>query len=63
LLPVVTIARDSGGASEGLAYRTAGDLVKALAERQVPRRELVDSAISRIQGARSEDQRSRRPRF
>jgi len=49
LLPVVTIARDSGGASEGLAYRTAGDLVKALADRQVSSRELVDSAISRIQ--------------
>jgi amidase len=47
--PVATIARDSGGASEGLAYRTAGDLVKALADRQVASRELVDSAISRIE--------------
>src|SRR5271169_2342290 len=49
LLPVATIARDSGGASEGLAYRTAGDLVKALADRQVSSRELVDGAISRIE--------------
>ena len=49
LLPAATIARDSGGASEGLAYRTAGDLVKALADRQVSSRELVDGAISRIE--------------
>jgi hypothetical protein len=46
LLPASTIARDSGGASEGLAYRTAGDLVKALADRQVSSRELLDGAIS-----------------
>src|SRR5690349_17937869 len=49
LLPVAAIARDAGGASEGLAYRTAGDLVKALADRQVSSRELVDGAISRIE--------------
>ena len=49
LLPVAAIARDADGGSEGLAYRTAGDLVKALADRQVSSRELVDSAISRIQ--------------
>jgi amidase len=49
LLPASTIARDSGDASEGLAYRTAGDLVKALADRQVSSRELVDGAISRIE--------------
>jgi amidase len=49
LLPVATIARDTGDASEELAYRTAGDLVKALADRQVSSRELVDSAISRIE--------------
>ena len=49
LLPVATIARDSDGTSEGLAYRTAGDLVKALADRQVSSRELVDGAISRIE--------------
>jgi len=49
LFPVATIARDSDGASEGLAYRTAGDLVKALADRQVSSRELVDGAISRIE--------------
>ena len=48
-LPIAAIARDSDGASEGLAYRTAGDLVKALTDRQVSSRELVDSAISRIE--------------
>jgi amidase len=41
-LPIAAIARDSDGASEGLAYRTAGDLLKTLADR-------VDSAISRIE--------------
>jgi amidase len=49
VLPMAAIARDADGGSEGLAYRTAGDLVKALADRQVSSRELVDSAISRIQ--------------
>src|SRR5438045_3363459 len=49
LLPVATIARDAGGASEGLAYREAGDLVKALADRQVSSRELVNDTISRIE--------------
>src|SRR5258708_5890524 len=34
LLPVAAIARDASGASEGFAYRTAGDLVKAIAGRQ-----------------------------
>src|SRR5215472_10538142 len=48
-LPVATIARDAGDASEEFANRTAGDLVKALADRQVSSRELVDSAISRIE--------------
>ena len=48
-LPVGAIARDTGGASEELAYRTAGDLVMALAGRQVSSRELVDNAISRIE--------------
>jgi len=42
LLPGAAIARDAGGASEGLAYRTAGDLVKAIAGRQVSSRELAD---------------------
>src|SRR5262249_17878984 len=46
---VAAVARDVGGASEGLAYRSAGDLVKAIAGRQVSSRELVDSAISRIE--------------
>jgi amidase len=49
LLPAAAIARDAGGASGGLAYRTAGDLVKAIAGRQLSSRELVDSAISRIE--------------
>ncbi len=33
----------------GLAYRTAGELVPALAGRQISSRELVDSAIARIE--------------
>jgi len=49
LLPVAAIAHDADVGSEGLAYRTAGDLVKAIADRQVSSRELVDSAISRIE--------------
>ena len=49
VLPMAAIARDADGGSEGLAYRTAGDLVKAIAGRQVSSRELVDSAISRIE--------------
>jgi hypothetical protein len=49
LLPVDAIEAAAGGASEGLAYRTAGDLVKAIAGQQVSSRELVDSAISRIE--------------
>ena len=49
LLPAAAIARDANGGSDGLAYRTAGDLVKAIAGRQVSSRELVDSAISRIE--------------
>src|ERR1700720_4718740 len=49
LLPVAGIARDAGGVSEELAYRTAADLVKGIAGRQVSSRELVDNAISRIE--------------
>ena len=49
VLPVAAIARDTGGASEELAYRTADDLVKAIASRLVSSRELVDNAISRIE--------------
>jgi amidase len=49
LLPVAAIARDPDGGSDGFAYRTASDLVKAIAGRQVSSRELVDSAISRIE--------------
>src|ERR1051326_7960114 len=48
-LPAAATARDTASVSEGLAYRSAGDLVKALAERQVSSRELVDTAISRIE--------------
>jgi amidase len=33
----------------GPAYRTAGELVKALADRQISARELLDAAISRIE--------------
>jgi amidase len=49
LLPVAATARDVGSVPEGLAYRTAVDLVGALADRQVSSRELVDGAISRIE--------------
>ena len=49
LLPVAATARDAGADPEGLAYHTAGDLVKAIAGRRVSSRELVDSAISRIE--------------
>jgi amidase len=49
LLPVAATGRDVGNVSEGLAYRTAADLVRALADRQVSSRELVDGAISRIE--------------
>src|SRR5204862_1687866 len=48
-LPRIAIARDAAGSGEGLAYRTAGDLVKMLADRQGSSRELVDPAISRIE--------------
>src|SRR6202011_4175061 len=34
---------------EGLAFRTAGDLVTALANRKISARELLDAAISRIE--------------
>ena len=49
LLPVAAIAQNAGGGSEELAYHTANDLVKTIAGRQVSSRELVDSAISRIE--------------
>jgi amidase len=39
----------AAAASSDLAYRTAGDLLKALADRQVSSRELVDAAIARIE--------------
>ena len=44
VLPVQASARD-----DPMAYRTAGELVGALANRRVSSRELVDSAIARIE--------------
>ena len=34
---------------DGQAYRTAGELAQALAQRQISSRELVDGAIARIE--------------
>ena len=45
----VAATRGTGGVSEGFGYRSAGDLVRSLADGQVSSRELVDSAISRIE--------------
>jgi amidase len=39
----------SAGAAPEPAYRTAGELLKALANRQISARELVDAAIARIE--------------
>jgi amidase len=39
----------SAGAAPELTYRTTGELLKALAERQTSSRELVDQAIARIE--------------
>ena len=44
VLPVQANTRD-----DPMAYRAAGELVEALAKRQVSSRELVDSAIARIE--------------
>ncbi|HKW52343.1 MAG TPA: amidase [Stellaceae bacterium] len=44
--PAAAMARDNAG---GPSYRTATELVKALAERQVSARELLDAAIARIE--------------
>jgi hypothetical protein len=41
--------RDDARSPEGLAFRTAGDLVTALANRKISARELLDAAISRIE--------------
>ncbi len=46
LAPIAAIAREDPG---GLAYRTAGDLVKALADKKISARELLDAAIFRIE--------------
>jgi amidase len=48
-LPVAAMARNAAIASEGLSYRTAGDLVNALADRQISSRELLDATIARIE--------------
>ena len=44
VLPVQANTRD-----DPMAYRAAGELVEALAKRRVSSRELVDSAIARIE--------------
>ena len=46
LAPIAAVARDEPG---GLAYRTAGELAQALADRKISARELLDAAISRIE--------------
>ena len=46
MAPVSTFAKEE---PSGLAYRNAGELVKALVDRKVSSRELVDAAISRIE--------------
>jgi amidase len=46
LAPASVVARDE---PTELAYRTAGELVQALAGRQISSRELLDAAISRIE--------------
>lgn len=44
--PANAIAKEE---PDGLAYRTAGELVKALTDRKISSRDLVDAAISRIE--------------
>jgi amidase len=46
LSPIGAMAREDAG---GLAYRTAGELVKALADRKISARELLEAAIARIE--------------
>ena len=46
LSPIGAMAREDAG---GLAYRTAGELVKALADRTISARELLEGAIARIE--------------
>jgi amidase len=45
-VPAGAVAREDPA---GLAYRTAGELVKALAGRQISARELLDASITRIE--------------
>src|SRR6266851_436284 len=51
--PTANAALPSGAMARGdqvaLAYRTAGELLRALASRRISSRELVDGAISRIE--------------
>ena len=58
--PATAMARDNAG---GPSYRTATELVKALADRQVSARELVDAAIARIEALDPKTQRRRGARF
>jgi amidase len=44
-----TPSAGSAGAAPEVAYRTAGELLKALADRRASSRELVDAAIARIE--------------
>src|SRR5437588_9883409 len=46
LVPATAIAREDPGE---LAYRTAGELAKALADRKISARELLDATIARIE--------------
>src|SRR6267142_2468306 len=46
LMPAGAMARED---PTGLAYRTAGELATALADREISARELLDAAISRIE--------------
>ena len=44
-----TVGANAGDDPKALPYRTATELVKALADRNISARELVDAAISRIE--------------
>jgi len=46
IAPAITTAKEDPG---GFAYRTAGELVQALADRKMSSRELLDAAISRVE--------------
>ena len=46
ITPAIAVAKE---APHGLAYRTAGELVKALADREISAKELLDATIARIE--------------